>query len=372
MRQRNNILDYGRALAIIYMISVHLGFTIVNTTLIFAMPILFFISGYNYTVGKTSFKEFAKRRAKRLVIPFFICEIVFGILEIFRSNYYGYGDWRVIYAVMTHMIYGSGKTPGTAPWAYKIYQILSYKPQPTNYIDISVPSVVHLWFLPVMFTASLIFYLIIERVHNKKGLFIGTVIILCAAAGFETIPDMWELPWGLGRAFFATALMMIGYAAKESGFFEKKNPGNVLSSVAVSAVFVIVAYMLGSNARSLNDAYYGPYPFLSVYVTLIGAIGGICIVLQLMRLFDAYAPEVCKKAFSLIGVESMSVYTMHLLILFSTDILFFEITKEAFAPDPFYFITVSTEHWVFKLCQLILSIAILVTIPRLLRKKTQH
>ena len=309
MEGRSREIDYGKAIAVILVVFTHIGFSDYLGRGLFEMPVFFFVSGYLYSAGKHSFRDYAKKRFNRILIPFWIFMGIYAVVEIFRSQYFGYGDWKVIFPAFVNGVYGSGILPslgllGSLPTDY-----MSYKPQAEGVIDIILPTDCHLWFLPAIFVANIIFFFIAEKLMKRGPVVLVLFIFaLLTLAGVETIPGMFQLPYGIGRGCFGAALMTVGYGACRAGLLTEKKPNRLIPTIGIALVFLILSHVFQSTGTAFVSSIYGPYPFISVYITFIGGVGGTVLILELMRLLDLIPLEPVKCFLSLVGRKKDSRY----------------------------------------------------------------
>lgn len=160
----------------------------------FNMPLFFFISGYlyHYEKYKRQPNYFISQRFKRLVVPYFVTNIIilciFTLLSFFKLNSFSVNS---AFKSLTGVLYGNG-----AP--------LNPPTQFTNLL--SVPS----WFLLGLFCASLILY-IIAYSHENYGLVFSTLLcFLIILLGFK-ISKLVFLPWSLDIACVSMIFMFPGY-----------------------------------------------------------------------------------------------------------------------------------------------------------------
>ena len=109
--ERNNYIDYAKALCIAFVVFVHTGFSALNNILLFAMPLFFAATGYTFTIGKRNLKQNIILRFKSIMIPYFLLMLFYTLIEMLRANLFGYGDARVAYSALVNTVYGSGIFP---------------------------------------------------------------------------------------------------------------------------------------------------------------------------------------------------------------------------------------------------------------------
>lgn len=150
-------LDYCRAFGAFVIIMLHSGIDSVQNFFIFALPMFFVLSGFVYDPDKQTKRDYIKGRFKRLVIPFWGVTAMYMIVEAVRSAVLGYGTLHNLITFPVYMIYGSSILPPVTG----ISEIIAKYSYPYSMafgrVYIASPSANHLWFLPALFTGSIMF-----------------------------------------------------------------------------------------------------------------------------------------------------------------------------------------------------------------------
>jgi len=189
-------VDVTKGIGILLIILGHNNFdhsilTVIHT---FNIPLFFFISGYlyHYSKYKQNPKYFFNQKFKRLVIPYFVTNIIIlctlTLLSLFRLNSPN-RDY-----ILNHLIgifYGNG-APLSPPTVF------------TN--SLNVPS----WFLLSLFCASLILY-IIAYSHEKYGLSFSIFLSFLIVLFGSEISKYMLLPWSFDVACVSMIFMFSGY-----------------------------------------------------------------------------------------------------------------------------------------------------------------
>ena len=172
MSNRLNWLDTAKGITILLMIIGHTSISSVLSNFIWAfhMPLFFIASGWTTNWQKTDFKDFTKRKFQTLLVPFFVYSLVVLMIQILQG-------WDSF----IHWIYN-----GWGAYA--------------------------LWFIPVLFLASL-FAKVIYSIKNRY-------LALVCAFMFATISGILsfhkiQLPWTMSSVPFATFLIVLGTELKQ-------------------------------------------------------------------------------------------------------------------------------------------------------------
>ena len=170
-------VDNLKALGILAVVLGHIASPLGGLIFSWHMPLFFMIAGF-FIKFDLSFKDFVSKDFKRLMIPYFIFAILGLILEIVKR-----------YLLHRDSLNISDELQGIFIW-------------------MDMTSLIHtyafvLWFLPVLFFAKIIFYLIHKFIVS---LFLQFILIsLLFALSF-----MFNLPFGFDNAMNALLFIFIG------------------------------------------------------------------------------------------------------------------------------------------------------------------
>lgn len=321
--KRIDFLDYAKAIAIFFVISVHVGFDKLNNIFLFVLPLFFVVTGYTFTLGKRSLKENIILRFKSIMIPFWIFMILYTCIDVLRAYLFEYGNYEVMFSSLAKSIYGSGIIPFNNNLTEYFKEMMSYKSQPTSGVDIILPASCHLWFLPATFIGYVMFASLVKPTRDKPWLKLICIIALILFSSLEVVfPSLCQLPFGIGRGALGAAFMLVGYSLKDKEFFENKSfKFNVIIFVLSSIIFVS-SLCLGSDGSAFVRSYYGPYGILSVFITFIGGTCGVILLLKLCCLIDKIPFAKVKSILSFIGKNVMVFYVFHMLFKFVLDAIY--------------------------------------------------
>ncbi len=346
---RAHFLDYGKAIIIIVVIMVHLKAPFQDVGA-FNMMFFFFASGYVQKISSRPFKEYTKRRFRAIIVPFWYATLILGALEIARAYYFGYGDWRIFLLPVLNAVYGSGHLPYLGPVSDYVNSLKGFHPDGVEgFTDVILPMTCHLWFLPAMFVASLLFFVYVNRIRKGYWTDAVAILLLCLLAYSESTL-VFELPYAIGRGFWGCAGMIAGYAAKDSAIITsgKKRIPIFLITAAIGVSFALAGI---TTCWKPIVSYYGPYGPFSVLLTVVGGISSsiaFCYLLyaaeQLLNGHDG--------AIFLIGRNLMPLYLWHMPVINAFSIALLLITQ---TPPSYNYSMVSVlpDEWVFCKCLLV-------------------
>jgi len=352
MSNRISFIDYGKALMIMLVVAFHVGFDVLEYITFIAMTFFFLAVGYTYTIGKRSLKERIIIRFKTVLIPYWILMAVYCVVEIIRASLLGYGGINMIVPSAVGAVYGSSfHLPFIKGISEGVVQIMSYKPLAEGFIDVILPTNCHLWFLPAMFCGSVIFYVYMEKVKRTKlkdALFIVVTLLL---ASIETLPFMIQLPYGLGRGFFAAACMLAGYLLKEKDVLSIKGKFNLIYILLLTVA--VVCYVVNGNNIALVRSSYGSFGMCGTFIVFIGGVSATIVILKLLKPLNS----IKKDNFILkIGRHTKFIYAWHMILINVLALIFliiFNITPER---DIYFMKIIPSEYKGLMLITAILSI----------------
>ncbi len=340
---RARFLDYGKAIIILIVIMTHFKAPFLDVGA-FNMMFFFFASGYVQKKGGRSFGESTKRRFKAIIIPFWYATLILGLIEIPRAYYFGYGDFHIFLLAILNALYGSGHLPYLGPFSDYVNSLKQFHPDGIEGItDVILPMTCHLWFLPAMFIASVLFYFYLNKI--RKGLWtdIIAILLLCLLTYSDSITAA-QLPYAIGRGFWGCAGMVAGYAAKDLGIFisgKKRIP-----IFCVTATIGVSFALMGFTTCMMGIvSYYGPYGPLSILLTVLGGVSSSIAFCYLLygaeRLLKGRDGLIC-----LIGRNTMPLYLWQLPVINAFSIALLLITQ---TPPHFDFSMVAMlpDEWVF-------------------------
>lgn len=321
--KRIRFLDYAKAIAILFVVSVHVGFYQLNSILLFVMPTFFLVTGYSFDPDKRSIKESIALRFQSIILPFWGFMLLTTLVELVRAPLFGYGTWKVCISSLANTFYGSGIIPVSGDVGAFLRKIMSYKQQTPIGVDVILPSNCHLWFLPAMFIGYVLLVLIVKKAPKKLWLKLLLLAGLLLLASVEVVfPSLCQLPFGIGRGAIAAAFMLVGFWAKEFGLLKKSSPIFHVTSCLLSALLCGVSSRLGSDGSAMVSSYYGPYGILSVLVTFVGGLAAAWLVFELCRGIDALPTGAVGNLLSFMGRHVFTVYLLHMIVKFALDAIY--------------------------------------------------
>lgn len=287
----------------------------------FWMPGFFFLSGYLYSEKKyQDFGSYLKSKSHSLLIPYLCLSILFSFIDIRLYNvslipYHLYTDYPILEFMGVPAIIGDS------------LQYLYMEAVNIFVAGTSTPITTPLWFVIVLFWASLLLYLVNKfsvRMGGEKHSKIIIFFYACVMIGFGWVFSRKYifLPWNLHVVCTASFFVSIGYIAKD--FIRNKLVK--LSSWLLVCVLLCLSllYLYGIN---INGAYHLYTNTLggSLYGFIISSMSGISMMIVLFILLS----RIQKK--SIIGGilrnlarNALIFLAVHYWVIITCDVLFHE------------------------------------------------
>lgn len=245
---------------------------------IFHMPLFFFLGGFTIHANKP-FTEFVAKKAKTLLIPYYIFSLYFiakplavlcipQLANLLQSNHDYSNIAQQIYDVV---IQGNG-----------------------------------LWFLWAYFTGELISYVFLRYVKSRSWLFIAGIALF---ALYYVIVKVWPdctLPFQIIRSLQVSGLMLLGYMCKNF-FLALKSRQEIFGFVGSIILFALCLPLVDLQS------------IWGLLVNIVAMFFGIfaCIFLAMLLQKNHYINH--------IGCSSISFYVVNALTLNVGKLLFFKI-----------------------------------------------
>ena len=276
--ERKRYLDVAKGIALILVIWGHAGMSIpgLGTAIIqFHMPLFFVVSGYLFKNTHERMKDRIVKKAKRLLVPYFIFSVVYLSLGVIKGFLLHQGVNVV--ELISLLFYLNG-----------------------NVVRMGTP----MWFLPVLFFTDII-YTLIKKYESKYAIIICVVL---AVAAFEWMPI---LPFGLRISCIGLLFFMLGDCSKGLvNCFE----GNRLLSIAVGTILLVFEFVSAQYNPGVNLYRYsfGVSWVRYILLAVIGAFGLI---------FMGGGIE-SNKILEWISKQSLFILSTHFIILMLIDTIF--------------------------------------------------
>ncbi|MBQ4404143.1 MAG: acyltransferase family protein [Selenomonadaceae bacterium] len=251
---------------------------------VFHMPFFFIIAGYLLNLSKwggaDNFKKFSAKLFKRLLMPYFIAEILFYPIWFVVCHEAGYlkywGRWYELNPVdaFIAIFIGNGNNSNL---------ILGV-----------------LWFLPALLFTEIIFIRLYNRLNKIGAEVFVLALVACSLLGL-LIGRIHALPLGIDIALAAQIFILVGVLIRKYNFVERLTP-----RICGVLMFILVLMFYFNERIDMNFRIYGnPLMFYA------GGIAGSLLVMKLSTLMTD------GKIFSLIsdcGRQSMMILVLHPIV----------------------------------------------------------
>lgn len=260
--KRYKYLDVARGIGLMLVIISHsCG---LNTYLIYYyIPLFFVLSGYVYKEGR-SYGENIKRKAKRLLLPYFGYS---AVLFLF-------------YALIGHRTAEEMKLSafGIIYSRFCLYDTTLVGDDNLYLFTVANGA---MWYLTAFFAAGLVFHLVIDRCLASRKFLIGCIVVLLLITmALSELPIL--LPWSADVACVAAVFMIAGTLLGRAEFYEK--PWNIPLILATFVVYMVLCTVNPGINMSIRE--YGIYGWLSVPAFVVIGLSGSMLCIWVARLIQ--------------------------------------------------------------------------------------
>lgn len=314
-KSRIQFVDAVKGISIIWLILYHLiapsGFKNVLTQLeeLFLI-VFFFYSGYFYSPGKRTLSENLKNRTKSVLVPFFKYSLCFWLVGTIYLVATKSEPLKEAFLCLRNFFAGCIWNRTIQNWFGWEYYSLGKR-----YFFLA-----DFWFLLAMLFASILFFLIIDRVIKNRVTMLITVIVLFALTGVCQYFSL-SLPYNIQLVPFWTAFMIIGAYAGQKDLSQlpklSKGASWILSVILVAGGIVIA--MLKSPSTHLYRGSFGENEVLSMLLCIVAALlfcWGIGMLFALIEKSGVRLKEI-----AWLGSHSLYLYIFHMFFAWIVCVL---------------------------------------------------
>ncbi len=289
-RMRLDYVDVAKGMMILAVVLSHAWFAnsdILGDFLPFSMPVFFFLSGYTYKSGR-SYGRNLRRRVVALLIPYFaFC----AVCNLFFPVYAG------LVKQISMMSYTYLPTRG-ALW------LAILKADALNML-MCTP----MWFLAALFTASIIFFALVEKTRTSLRRTLIAVAVLVAAAIVIDVLKKGTLVWFVDLAPYAAAIMLLGAYLGEKKVGEKLSALWIAAGLLMLAAAEILNRVFPGSARTSVVQYIEDGAWYGVLTAFLIAVTGCIGTLWAAGLVDKI--PLLNRAFRWLGRNSLWILCIH-------------------------------------------------------------
>lgn len=279
-------LDIAKAFGIVLVVLNHMEINIPIVTFfggMFYMPVFFVAAGYTYRRKDDSFRKFAAHKARRLLIPYAVCNLLlFAFFSVRNSAFSGAAFLGMFYS--RSMLMNARSSWNMA--------LMPYLNAPT-------------WFLTCLFLCMCLYFLIDRKFEDAKKRRMAVAAGMAVGIVLRSVSPV-LLPWSLENALYFLGLVELGRFLKEEGIAWLRKNEWIYVNFLIG--FVALSYINGSVNVSISE--YGHSMVLYFFVAALGSV--LCMK-------AAKLTETCFKALgkplAYIGRHTMPILCWHLFVI---------------------------------------------------------
>lgn len=285
-KHRENWLDIAKFFGITMVVLNHMDLNIPVITFfggMFYMPLFFVAAGYTYKNKGEDFKTFALGKAKRLLIPYILC-------NVFLVTFFTVLNREISKPALLGILYSrSMLMAADSPWNMALMS------------NLNAPT----WFLTGLFLCLCMYYLLDTKFTESKKRRIA--ILGCMAAGvlIRTISPV-LLPWSFENALYFLGFVEVGRFMKEEGLSWLRKNEWIYANFLMA--FVALSYLGGTVNLSISE--YGRSMILYFFTGSLGSI--LC--MKAAELTEKYLGFLIKPL-GFIGRHTLPILCWHLFAI---------------------------------------------------------
>ena len=294
MQSRKAFVDIAKFFGIFIVLMNHIGLSLPYVNFyggMFYVPIFFVAAGYTYKRKEESFGGFVKKKARRLLVPYFVCN---GLLLLFY----------IIRGSLTSSITGREFLLNLIGIIYSRNCLFPMNQDSNVYFMTMLNSPT--WFLTALFLSYILFELSIRlaKGNRQKICAFGVTMLFASVVSHYLSPILF--PWSMESIGFFYCFLLAGYFIKELCLLEK---GYIIWALGVGMVlFLIATYMNGSANISVGN--WG----MSVMLGMYNGIYSSLFILWFCKTIEKYF-SLFSKAAAFIGRHTLSILCFHMIII---------------------------------------------------------
>lgn len=285
-KNRELWLDIAKAYGIFLVVINHLEIHVPLVTFfggMFYMPVFFVAAGYTFRRKENSFKDFLIGKAKRLLLPYFVCNVLMVAFFTLRNE--GISKPAILGIFYSRsMLMKAGSI-----WNMALMPALN---APT-------------WFLPCLLLCLCFYWLIDRKFGDVKKRRIAIVIAMAVGVVLRTLSPV-LLPWSLENALFFLGFLEVGRFLKETGLPWLRKNEWIYANFLIA--FVALSYLQGTVNVSISE--YGRSMILYFFTGSLGSI--LC--MKAAELTEKYL-KVFAKPIAFVGRHTLTILCWHLLAI---------------------------------------------------------
>ena len=283
---REHWLDIAKFFCIVLVVLNHMNISIPLVSFfggMLYMPLFFVAAGYTYKNKGKSIKDFVKEKAKRLLVPYAVCNLfLFAFFTIMNRKLSRPGILGLFYSRSQLMRNGT-------MWNMNLSQYLN---APT-------------WFLTCIFLCYCLYYVIDTKFTDVSKR--RKVIAAAMALGvlIRTVSPV-LMPWSIENALFFLGYLEVGRVLKEGGLTWLRKNQWIYANLLIG--YVALCYIQGLANVSISE--YGRSMILYFFTGSVGSI--LC--MKAGELTEKYL-KIFAKPMAFVGRHTLPILCWHLFVI---------------------------------------------------------
>lgn len=286
-------VDVARGLALLLVMVSH-AHGLNRFFIYYYIQVFFILSGYTYRPGRVSYAAAIKKKAKRLLLPYFgYSALLWCFYALIRRDA----------AAMKQSLFGV---------LYARFCLYKTQTHEDNLYLLDIANGA-MWYLTAFFVTSLVFYLVADSCLNDWKVCTITAIVLLAVTGvLNELPVL--LPWSIDTAGIAAILMLVGAFLRKWDFFER--PQSFVTIAAVLAIYIGTVEFNGRLNMSIRQ--YGRFDGLSIPFFLVVSVSGSILCIWFSKWIQN---TIAGNVLSYLGTHTIELMCLHMAGLEIFEIL---------------------------------------------------
>lgn len=281
-------------------------YTLKNLADIFTMvgvPSFFFISGYLYNTRENEFKGYFIRKTKSLLIPFLLLSLLFSVLDPYTfCPQFLIEDLN--YPRLSQLNFLGLSTQCQASLEFFLGDILC------TVIGISSRATLPLWFVFVLYFATIAYHWLMVKTKSQKA--IPIIAVVCAAMAFILSDAGMGSYMKIGPILMALFFYWLGTVFVRQQWWLDKIP-SLLTIVLMVSLLCVLYYLA---PMIVNDVFFvnGDFPVTKSISFLACSLVGIvsCVLLfKLLSKLELWGLDIIKGILRNIARNSLIILAMH-------------------------------------------------------------
>lgn len=277
-------LDIARGIGILLVIISHahgLSKYLIN----YYIPIFFVISGFCYH-GGDSYKTNIRKKAKRLLIPYFVYSSILLVIYIFMGRNMQETKFSIF---------------GILYSRFCLYDMSTY----SDNIFLFTIANGAMWYLTAFFVTCLVFYAIADFVlKNKRNMTIVVILLTVFTMALAELPVL--LPWSVDIAGVSTIFMIIGKSLADLGVYEKDT--QAWKILVILIIYIFFSYINPGINMSVRE--YGIYQRWSVPIFIVIGMTGSMLCIWVAKMIQ---DTIVGRIVEYIGKNTIILIAFHIL-----------------------------------------------------------